>query len=147
MFWQEGRVYNPAIRRAGEEGALAPEAMGGRVPSMRAKSLPRDTFPRQYLPAPLRCQKWVEHRSHSYLGVGGICGTNFVALVRRAVVQQDQLEILVRLRQTRIDALPQEFRVIVIRYDDADCRDGEYPAIDYPRKMILPITKRHRTYR
>ena len=45
-------------------------------------------------------------------------------VVRRAVVQQYQLEVLVRLPQNAFDALIEKRRMVVVGHYDGDCRHG-----------------------
>ena len=58
----------------------------------------------------------------SYSGIARVVLENRSAFVGRAVVQQDQLEILIGLPQHALDPRLEEARVIVIRDDDANCR-------------------------
>ena len=55
-----------------------------------------------------------------YVGVVAIVVYYSLTVVGAAVIQQDDLDVLNRLRQYGIDALAKEPRVVVARYDDGD---------------------------
>jgi hypothetical protein len=64
----------------------------------------------------------IEFEPHA--GIRGVFAKNRPAVVSRAIVQQDQFEVLEGLCEDRVNAAPQETGVVVVRHDDANLRHG-----------------------